>query len=609
MTDSIPDIDDAWSRRFLEAHLSRHPVDATFVGIHDHDHRLPAVDEQGVEETVSTLETLRDEAGADHQDRDDREDDVGRAVRGGREGEGGGGFSSLDRRLVRGFLANRIWEYASGHVLGNPSAHVGDAVFGLMGPLLTDPDASPAAADPSAAALDAVRARLAGVPRFLADVREGFTSGRFRSGAPAAAGTPPAPWTWRAVRECRGGARFVEQGLDHLAGMGGGAWETERSAASSAFHSFARYLEEELLADAGEDAACGGEAFLRYTGEGHFLDRSPEEVVAHAREEMERTRGWLEEAASDHDASTPEEVLARLPDRHPSPDGYLEAYDETWDAMKRVALERDLVTWPDFPIEYVARPRWARAAAPDLYFLFYRSPPAFHRPPVHRYMVAPLDRGLSDEETEAFLRSNNDSAIKLNHVVHHGGIGHHVQNWHAFRSPSLVGRVAAVDCASRIAMFCGGTMAEGWACYATDLMAEAGALTDLEQYAEHHGRVRMCARAVVDVELHHGRMSLSEAAAFYRAEAGMSEGAAESEAVKNSMFPGAALMYLVGTDMIHELRRDILRIQGDAFELRGFHDAFLSYGSIPVKLIADEMRHRARAGIPLGAHDHDFLTS
>lgn len=145
-------------------------------------------------------------------------------------------------------------------------------------------------------------------------------------------------------------------------------------------------------------------------------------------------------------------------------------------------------------------------------------------------------------------------------------------------------------------------MAEGWACYATDLMAEAGALTEREQYAEHHGRVRMCARAIVDIELHHGRMTLGDAVAFYRERADMSPSAAEAEAVKNSMFPGSALMYLVGTDLIHDLRADLMRTLGEDFGLRAFHDAFLSYGSMPVKLIADEMRRRAAGGLPLGAH-------
>lgn len=225
------------------------------------------------------------------------------------------------------------------------------------------------------------------------------------------------------------------------------------------------------------------------------------------------------------------------------------------------------------------RPAWAAEAAPDLYFLFYRSPAAFGRPPVHEYLVPPDDPG--------------ESAVKLNHVVHHGGIGHHVQNWHAFRARSRIGRMAAVDCASRIAMFCGGTMAEGWACYATDLMGETGYLTNAERYDEQRTRARMCARAVVDVRLHQGRYSLADAAAYYEREAAMPAEAAMGEAVKNSMFPGGALMYVMGTDKIHHLRQTLSARLGGRFSLRAFHDEFLSHGSIPVTLIAETMMEQA----------------
>ena len=68
----------------------------------------------------------------------------------------------------------------------------------------------------------------------------------------------------------------------------------------------------------------------------------------------------------------------------------------------------------------------------------------------------------------------------------------------------------------------------------------------------------------------------------------MAPAAARAEAVKNSMFPGAALMYLIGTDAIHQLRRDMAARPG--FELRAFHDRLLSYGSVPVALIAASMR-------------------
>jgi uncharacterized protein (DUF885 family) len=256
--------------------------------------------------------------------------------------------------------------------------------------------------------------------------------------------------------------------------------------------------------------------------------------------------------------------------------------------MRDAACAHELITWPDSPIRYVPRPPWARAAAPLLYFLNYRSPAIFHAPPVHEYLVPPLP-DEPGSAVEPVLRANNDSAITLNHVVHHGGLGHHIQNWHAGRAASRIGQIAAVDCASRIALFCGGTMAEGWACYATELMNEVGALSPLEQFAELHGQLRMCARAVVDVRLHQGRFTFDQALAYYVENAGMAYAAAHAEVVKNAMFPATALMYQVGRDAIRQLRRECSARAGAGFELRRFHDEFLSWGSIPVAWIAREM--------------------
>jgi uncharacterized protein (DUF885 family) len=69
--------------------------------------------------------------------------------------------------------------------------------------------------------------------------------------------------------------------------------------------------------------------------------------------------------------------------------------------------------------------------------------------------------------------------------------------------------------------------------------------------------------------------------------------AARNEAVKNSLFPGTALMYLLGTDQIHDLRQEMAQRAGPAFDLQRFHDRFLSYGSIPVALIAREMQRES----------------
>ncbi len=68
-------------------------------------------------------------------------------------------------------------------------------------------------------------------------------------------------------------------------------------------------------------------------------------------------------------------------------------------------------------------------------------------------------------------------------------------------------------------------------------------------------------------------------------------------------------MYLAGTDTIHGLRAALEAELGGAFSMRAFHDAFLSYGSVPVRLVAEEMTTRARRGEPLGAHERPFLTT
>jgi uncharacterized protein (DUF885 family) len=178
----------------------------------------------------------------------------------------------------------------------------------------------------------------------------------------------------------------------------------------------------------------------------------------------------------------------------------------------------------------------------------------------------------------------DDATIKLNHVVHHASLGHHVQNWFAHRASSRIGRIAATDCASRIAMLCGGTLAEGWACYATDLADELGFLTPAESYAQHRAHLRLAARAVVDIRLHDRRFSLADATRFYVERVGMTGAAAQAEAVKNTLFPGTACMYLAGWDGIWRLRR-----QAHSLPLRDFHDRLLSFGSVPVSLVARHM--------------------
>ncbi len=103
-----------------------------------------------------------------------------------------------------------------------------------------------------------------------------------------------------------------------------------------------------------------------------------------ARAALEDQAAALDPARSWYDQ------LADLADRHPSPNDYYAAFSRVWNAARTAAIEADLVTWPDFPIDYVPIPESDREAAAGLYYLPYRCPPPFGRPETHRYLVPPL---------------------------------------------------------------------------------------------------------------------------------------------------------------------------------------------------------------------------
>jgi uncharacterized protein (DUF885 family) len=93
-------------------------------------------------------------------------------------------------------------------------------------------------------------------------------------------------------------------------------------------------------------------------------------------------------------------------------------------------------------------------------------------------------------------------------------------------------------------------------------------------------------RAVVDLELHTGRMSFDDAVRFHVENAQTTPGAARAEVTKCSMFPGTALMYWLGLRDLWRIRSAEEATRGVDFSSRAFHDELLSFGSIPVALVS-----------------------
>jgi uncharacterized protein DUF885 len=539
--------------RFFDHYYRRRPVNATLTGVHAFDAELPDWSLAGLlslDREMATLEASLRETG----------DSAATPV------------DTIDAGLAKDFLAIQRAENAGTHgVRRNPSLWVGEAAFSLIALMIRD-------FAPIDERVESALARLAALPAFLEEAQRTID----RPSIPSA-------WAEKARRECEGLSVLLVRGLPGWLDAAKRATGTARASIERADAAVQRLRDWLDSAKSGprDGYACGDELFALLLRRGHRCAKSSGGLLRDARQQFDDERARLDEMANEITGSWSEAEQAIASD-HPSVNDYMPSFERVWHAARRCAVENDVVSWPEWPIRYVPYPNWTREAAPYLYYLFYRSPAPFDAYSVHDYVVPMLP--VQPESADRHLRTWNNSVIKLNHVVHHGGIGHHVQNWFAYhRASSRIGRIAAVDCASRIGMFCGGTMAEGWASYVPGLMAELGFLSPLERLSEQHTRVRALARAIVDIELHSGAITLDDATRFYVERVGMSQDAARGEAVKNSMFPCTALMYWLGTQSVRNLRSATERKLGSSFSLKRFHDDFLSFGSIPVPLIAELM--------------------
>lgn len=536
---------------FFDHYYRQRPVNATFTGVHDFDAKLPDWSVNGLAQLDSEMQSLLTALDAVDPAQAD----------------------ALDASLAADFCRIQLSENSGAHgPRGNPALWTGEAVFSVISLMIRD-------FAPLEDRIENASGRLEAMPAFLAEAAAHF-------GTHAA----PAAWVARAQRDLEGARVLLRTGLDRWLSGGSVSKALDHRIRAAAVRAATAVdsLDDALRSVPGRDESamqCGETHYDLVLHRGHRCDRSASDLLADARSKLSNARRLLQEEAA-RLAGSWEQAQARLAEDHPTAAGYLEAFERIWTECRDAFVSAGTVSWPDWPIRYTEIPSATREAAPFLYYLFYRSPAPFDSLARHDYVVTPLP----DTGQDAHLRSWNHSVIRLNHALHHGGVGHHVQNWNAYhRCTSRIARVAAVDCANRIGMFCGGTMAEGWACYATGLADEIGLLTPLERLSELHSRVRQLARAVIDLAFHSGEMSLDEAAAFFANSTGVSDAVARNEAVKCSMFPGTPIMYWIGTDGLLDLRDAVRRREGREFSLKRFHDTVLSFGSIPVPLIRQRL--------------------
>jgi uncharacterized protein (DUF885 family) len=194
------------------------------------------------------------------------------------------------------------------------------------------------------------------------------------------------------------------------------------------------------------------------------------------------------------------------------------------------------------------------------------------------YNVGSLE-GWPAARAESYLREYNHYILQILNI-HEAIPGHYTQLVYANRSPSIIKSI-----------FGNGAMVEGWAVYTEQMMLENGYGNNepemwLMWYKWH---LRTVCNTLLDYSVHAGNMSKEEALHLLTKEAFQQQAEAEGKWKRVSVTSVQLTSYYSGYQAIYNLREEIKKREGKRFDLRVFHEKFLSYGSAPVKYISDLM--------------------
>ncbi|MGH2463526.1 MAG: DUF885 domain-containing protein [Candidatus Limnocylindria bacterium] len=515
--------------RWFRQRLELQPEWATYLGIHEHDHRLSPGGRDGIEQDIaftraamSAMETF---------DRADLSPN-----------------RALDRDLVLHEARLNLFELTERRSWQGRS-DAAEAIGGALFPLFTRDYA------PLPDRLESIAARLEAAPQYLVETHDRVNR-------------PVQLWTEIDIQSGEALPEFLDTILEAARTQGAPSAVTSRLEAAivsavSALEAHQAWLRDDVLPRSTADWVTGHEQFEEMVRL-RALDATGDEILAVGEEMLAESHAQRDAVCAEIDAGlTPAQVADRVKGDYPATfDEALEEYRRAMDRAREFVVEHDLATVPpNDTLVVIETPSFIRHLVP---FAAYFEPARFDPIPQGTYIVTP-------PETPEMMREHNYSSIS-NTSVHEAYPGHHQQLSAAITNPSLV------------RLFSGSPeFAEGWAFYTERMMKEAGFDdTPTHRYIQLTDVIWRATRIILDVRLHRGEIGFEEGVARLVAETGFEHPAALAEVKRYTSTPTYQLSYLYGRHMIESLRRDVERRQGADFSLKGFHDTLIYGGTMPV---------------------------
>jgi len=403
----------------------------------------------------------------------------------------------------------------------------------------------------------------------------------FRS-ARANLANPPAIYTKIATLQVASEIRFLRDDLPRaITGARDAALKAEfaqvNQRAIEEYGKFLEYLKTDLASRSKGSFALGAANYRKKLLYEEMVDLPLDRLLEIGEKALRQTQDCFKATAALIDSEKPPAaVIAQLSQDHPDAERLLAETQAGLEDLRNFVTSHRIVTIPSAENPRVVEtPAFMRA----LTFASMDSPGAFEETSTEAfYNVTLPERDWSDTQKEQHLRAFGRNGIRVT-SIHEVFPGHYTQFLWVKRAPTKVRKLLGAD-----------TNAEGWAHYAEQMMLEEG-------YGEgdpklllsqlHEALLRLC-RYIVGLRMHTRGMTLEEGIAFFEREGWQERANAEREAMRGTSDP-TYLVYTLGKLQLLKLREDYQKKVGDRFNLREFHDRFLSFGYPPIKLIREEM--------------------
>jgi len=314
------------------------------------------------------------------------------------------------------------------------------------------------------------------------------------------------------------------------------------------------------------------------------IDSTPKELYKKALVAKEETRSKMFEAAIElypkyFGSKLPpkdrqeviEDVLKKVSIEHPKADNFVDTVRKQIPELTAFIKEKDLLTLDESrPLIIRETPVYQRGfagASVDSPGLFDPQGDTF-------YNVTPLD-DMSGKQQESYLREYNNYTLQILNI-HEALPGHYVQMIYRNKSKSVVKSI-----------FGNNPMTEGWAVYTERMMLEEGyGNNSMELWLMYYKWfLRVVTNTILDYEIHNKNLSRAEAMKLMTKGAFQEQAEAEGKWHRATVSQVQLTSYFAGFAEIYSLREEMKEKKGDRFNLKEFHETFLSFGSSPIREI------------------------